>query len=144
MHAQELEITSNEDIDIECKIISFTKEDSHLGVAWYFLPFSSTDAAPELIIRTNYRNILEYGRTFSSHQQKHRFHSEKVSRHLYQLRISSVDFDVGGKYYCGAEEWLWSADSGWTKIGEVTSGRTMVRFQHSGKLRKHFKCAILT
>ncbi|KAJ6633890.1 hypothetical protein lerEdw1_014277 [Lerista edwardsae] len=131
MHAQELEITSNEDIDIECKIISLTKEDSHLGVAWYFLPLSPTDAAPGLIIRTNYSNILEYGEAFSSRQQKHRFRSEKVSRHLYQLRISSVDYDVGGKYYCVAEEWLWSADSGWTKIGEVASGRTMVHFQHS-------------
>lgn len=131
MRAEELEVTSNEDIKIECTIISLTEEYSLLGIAWYFSPLSPMNAPPKLIIGTNYSNILEYGEAFSSHQQKQRFHSEKVSKHLYQLRISSVDYDIGGTYYCVVGEWLWPADSGVVKIGEVTSGRTKLRFQPS-------------
>ncbi|XP_053164887.1 immunoglobulin superfamily member 2 [Hemicordylus capensis] len=131
MDAKSLEISGNEDIEIECKIISLTKENSQLGVMWYFVPLSVVPAAPQLIIRSNYSNILEYGEAFDSLQQKSRFHSEKVSSHLYQLRILSVNEDISGGYYCIVQEWIWSLDSGWYELGKMESGRTMVHFKRS-------------
>ncbi|XP_061485494.1 immunoglobulin superfamily member 2-like isoform X2 [Rhineura floridana] len=128
MDAKFLEISSKEDIEIDCRILSLTNEDSQLGVTWYFVPFSPVDAVPLLIIKTNYSNVLEYGEAFSSPHQKSRFHSEKVSKYLYQLLILSGDYDAHGKYYCIVDEWIWSTDGGWYKLGKMESGKTTVHF----------------
>ncbi|KAH0624927.1 hypothetical protein JD844_032860 [Phrynosoma platyrhinos] len=126
-----LEISGNEDITIDCKIISLTKRNSLLGITWYFLPLSPEDAIPLMILRTNYSNILEYGEAFSSPNQKSRFHSKKVSSLLYQLLILSADHDVQGKYYCEADEWMWSMDGSWYSLGKRESGKSTVSFKLS-------------
>ncbi|KAF7250880.1 Immunoglobulin superfamily member 2 [Varanus komodoensis] len=131
MEEKSLEISGSEDTAIDCKIMSLTKANSQLGVSWYFLPLSSMDASPLLIIRSNYSNILGYGGAFSSPHQKSRFHSKRVSSHLYQLLILSVDYDVQGKYYCAVEEWIMSMDGSWHKLGKVESGKTTVYFKLS-------------
>ncbi|XP_060129634.1 immunoglobulin superfamily member 2 [Zootoca vivipara] len=131
MDVKSLEITSNEDVRIDCRIRSLTNENSWLGVAWYFLPFSPTNAVPLLIIRTNYTNILEYGEAFSSLHQKSRFHNKKVSNHLYQLLILSGGYDARGEYYCAVDEWIWLTDGGWYKLGTMESGKTTVYFKFS-------------
>lgn len=124
----------NDAIEIKCEIISLSKEESQLGVSWYFQPSSPADAVPLLILATNYSNIVEYGEAFSSPQKKSRFHSEKISSHLYKLSILPVDYDVSGTYYCAVEEWIWSVDSGWYNLGKTESGRTPVNFKRSGKI----------
>ncbi|XP_033001771.1 immunoglobulin superfamily member 2-like [Lacerta agilis] len=131
MDVKSLEITSNEDVRIDCRIRSLTNENSWLGVTWYFLPFSATNAVPLLIIRTNYTNILEYGEAFSSLHQKSRFHNMKVSNHLYQLLILSGGYDAHGEYYCVVDEWIWLTDGGWYKLGTMESGKTTVYFKFS-------------
>ncbi|XP_048350013.1 immunoglobulin superfamily member 2 [Sphaerodactylus townsendi] len=123
-----LEISSNNATEIKCEIISLSKE-THLGVSWYFQPLSPTDAVPLLILVTNYSNIVEYGEAFSSPKKKSTFHSEKVSSQLYQLSISSGDYDVSGTYYCVVEEWDWSVNSGWYNLGKMESGRTILNFK---------------
>ncbi|KAL8190705.1 UNVERIFIED_CONTAM: hypothetical protein K2H54_059620 [Gekko kuhli] len=126
-----LEISMNDATEIKCEIISMSKEESQLGVSWYFQPLSPEDAVPLLILATNYSNIVEYGEAFSSPQKKSRFHSEKVSSRLFQLSMPSVDYDVRGTYYCVVEEWIWSVDSGWCNLGKTESGRTTVNFKPS-------------
>nr|XP_056714172.1 immunoglobulin superfamily member 2 [Euleptes europaea] len=128
-----LEISTNDATEIKCEIISWSKVESQLGVSWYFQPLSPVGAVPQLILVTNYSSIVEYGEAFSSPQKKSRFHSEKVSSHLYQLSVSSVDYDVSGTYYCVVEEWKWSEDSGWYNLGKMESGRTTVKFKPSEK-----------
>ncbi|XP_054830252.1 immunoglobulin superfamily member 2-like [Eublepharis macularius] len=126
-----LELSTNDATEIKCEIISLNKEESQLGVSWYFQPLSLVDTVPLLILATNYSNIVEYGEAFSSPQKKFRFHSKKVSSHLYQLYILSVEPDVSGIYYCVVEEWIWSVDSGWHNLGKMESGRTTVSFKPS-------------
>ncbi|XP_062983672.1 immunoglobulin superfamily member 2 [Elgaria multicarinata webbii] len=129
--AKTLEISSNENAAVDCKIMSLTNANSQLEVSWYFLPSLPMDASPRLIIRNNYSNVVEYGEAFSSPHQKSRFHSEKVSNHLYQLLILSADYDVQGKYYCTVDESIWSIDGSWNKLGKMESGNTTVRFKIS-------------
>nr|XP_023959585.1 immunoglobulin superfamily member 2 [Chrysemys picta bellii] len=126
-----LEISGSADTEIECSVTSLTQRDSQLAITWYFLPPSPADAAPLQIVRTNYSNILDYGAEFSSAMQKSKFHSERVSSNLFWLRILSVNHGDRGRYYCLVEEWLWSADRGWYKLGKKESGKTMVEFKVS-------------
>ncbi|XP_067402520.1 immunoglobulin superfamily member 2 [Emydura macquarii macquarii] len=126
-----LEISGSTDTEIKCRITSLTQKDAQLAVTWYFLPPSPADAAPLQIVSTNYSNILEYGAEFSSPMQKSKFHSERVSSDLFQLRILSVNHGDRGRYYCLVEEWLWTADSGWYKLGKKESGKTMLEFKLS-------------
>uniref|UniRef100_A0A8C3SSJ1 CD101 molecule n=1 Tax=Chelydra serpentina TaxID=8475 RepID=A0A8C3SSJ1_CHESE len=127
-----LEISGGANTEIECSVTSLTQRDSQLAITWYFLPPSPADAAPLQIMRTNYSNILDYGAEFSSAMQKSKFHSERVSSNLFWLRILSVNHGDRGKYYCLVEEWLWSADRGWYRIGKKESGKTMLEFKVSG------------
>ncbi|XP_042313079.1 immunoglobulin superfamily member 2 [Sceloporus undulatus] len=131
INSKSLEMSGNEDATVDCKIISMTKRNSLLGITWYFLPLSPEDAIPLMILRTNYSNILEYGEAFSSPRQKSRFHSKKVSSLLYQLLILSADHDVQGKYYCEADEWIWSMEGSWYSLGKMESGKTTVYFKLS-------------
>ncbi|XP_060626555.2 immunoglobulin superfamily member 2 [Anolis sagrei] len=124
-----LDIFSNEDITIDCKIISLTKKNSTLEITWYFLPLYPKNAAPLMILRTNYDHISEYGEAFNFPHQKSRFHSKKVSSHLYQLLILSADNEVQGKYYCEVNEWIWVVDAGWHSLGKMESGHTTVYFK---------------
>ncbi|XP_077198402.1 immunoglobulin superfamily member 2 [Paroedura picta] len=126
-----MEISMNDATEIKCEIISLSKEESPLGVSWYFQPLSPADAVPLLILATNYSNIVEYGKAFGSPQKKSRFHNEKVSSHLYKLSILPVDYDAHGTYYCVVEEWVWSVDSGWYILGKMESGKTIVNFKPS-------------
>ncbi|XP_038242704.1 immunoglobulin superfamily member 2 isoform X2 [Dermochelys coriacea] len=126
-----LEISGGTDTEIECRVTSLTQRDSQLAITWYFLPPSPADAAPLQIVRTNYSNILDYGAEFSSVMQKSKFHSERVSSDLFWLRILSVNHGDRGRYYCLVEEWLWSVDRGWYKLGRKESGKTMLEFKVS-------------
>uniref|UniRef100_A0A8C8RB48 CD101 molecule n=1 Tax=Pelusios castaneus TaxID=367368 RepID=A0A8C8RB48_9SAUR len=128
-----LEISGSANTEIKCRVISLTQRDSRLAVTWYFLPPSPADAAPLQIVGTNYSNILEYGAKFSSPIQKSKFHSDRISSDLFWLRILSVNHGDRGRYYCVVEEWLWTADSGWYKLGKKESGKTMLEFKLSGK-----------
>ncbi|XP_003219159.3 immunoglobulin superfamily member 2 [Anolis carolinensis] len=126
-----LDVFSNEDITIDCKIISLTKKNSTLEITWYFLPLYPKNAAPLMILRTSYNHISEYGEAFNSPRQKSKFHSKKISNHLYQLLILSADNDVPGKYYCEVNEWIWVIDAGWHSLGKMGSGQTTVYFKLS-------------
>lgn len=127
-----LEISGGADTEIECRVTSLTQGDSQLAITWYFLPPSPADAPPLQIVRANYSNILDYGSEFSSAIQKSKFHSERVSSNLFWLRIQSVNHGDRGRYYCLVEEWLWSPDRGWYKLGKKESGKTMLEFKVSG------------
>ncbi|XP_020666406.3 immunoglobulin superfamily member 2 [Pogona vitticeps] len=129
--AKLLEISNKEDATIDCKISALTKGNSQLSVTWYFLPLSAVNSAPLIILKTNYSNILEYGEAFSLPNQKSRFHSAKVSSHLYRLLILSPDYDIQGQYYCVVDEWMWSMDGSWYKLGKTESGKTMLYFKPS-------------
>ncbi|NXG20480.1 IGSF2 protein, partial [Grallaria varia] len=122
-----VEIASGADTAIECRIV-FAQNNSQLAVTWYLLP-PLADGTPLQIIRANYSSILEYGSEFSSPAQKSRFLSQRVSSNLFWLRILSANLGDRGKYYCVVEEWLWLVD-GWYKLGEGTSGRTVLEFKH--------------
>ncbi|XP_043394362.1 immunoglobulin superfamily member 2 isoform X3 [Chelonia mydas] len=126
-----LEISGGADTEIECRVTSLTQGDSQLAITWYFLPPSPADAPPLQIVRANYSNILDYGSEFSSAIQKSKFHSERVSSNLFWLRIQSVNHGDRGRYYCLVEEWLWSPDRGWYKLGKKESGKTMLEFKVS-------------
>ncbi|CAM4456057.1 immunoglobulin superfamily member 2-like [Lepidochelys kempii] len=126
-----LEISGGADTEIECRVTSLTQRDSQLAITWYFLPPSPADAAPLQIVRANYSNILDYGAEFSSAIQKSKFHSERVSSNLFWLHILSVNHGDRGRYYCLVEEWLWSPDRGWYKLGKKESGKTMLEFKVS-------------
>ncbi|NWV34751.1 IGSF2 protein, partial [Grantiella picta] len=122
-----VEVTSS-NAAIECRIV-FAQNNSQFAVTWYFLPLLA-DAKPLQIVRANYSSILEYGSEFSSPAQKSRFLSQRVSSNTFQLQILSENPE--GRYYCVVEEWLWLVD-GWYKLGEGTSGRTMVKFKRPGE-----------
>lgn len=115
---------------IECRVVS-AQNNSQFAVTWYLLP-SLADATPLQIIRTSYSSILEYGPEFSSPAQKSRFLSQRVSRNMFQLQILSAKHQDEGRYYCVVEEWLWLVD-GWYKLGEGTSGRTMLKIKPPGE-----------
>ncbi|KAJ7320421.1 hypothetical protein JRQ81_019932 [Phrynocephalus forsythii] len=136
MDAKSLEISNKEDVAIDCNISRLTKGNSQLSVAWYFQPLFPVDSAPVMILKTNYSNILEYGEGFTSPHHKSRFHSKKVSSHIYQLLILSPGYDVQGKYYCGVDEWMLSMDGSWYKLGKTESAKTMIYIKPSeNKLR---------
>ncbi|NWH93670.1 IGSF2 protein, partial [Aegithalos caudatus] len=118
--------TASSNAAIECRIV-FAQNNSQFAVTWYLLP-PLADARPLQIIRANYNSILEYGPEFSSPAQKSRFLSQRTSRNTFQLQILSANLGDQGRYYCVVEEWLWLVD-GWYKLGEGTSGRTMLKFK---------------
>ncbi|NXR25740.1 IGSF2 protein, partial [Cinclus mexicanus] len=115
---------------IECKIV-FAQNNSQFAVTWYLLPLLA-DATPLQIVRANYSSILEYGSKFSSPARKSQFLSQRVSSNIFQLQILSVALRDQGRYYCVVEEWLWLVD-GWYKLGEGTSGGTMLKFRPPGE-----------
>lgn len=110
------------------------QNNSQFAVTWYLLPTSAADATPVKIVRADYSSTLEYGTEFSSHAQRSRFLSQRVSSNVFWLRILSADPRDQGRYYCVVEEWLWLVDS-WYKLGEGASGRTMLEFKLPGKQR---------
>ncbi|XP_035746644.1 immunoglobulin superfamily member 2 [Egretta garzetta] len=121
------EIAGGADTAIECRIMT-AQNNSQFAVTWYLLPTSAADATPVKIVRADYSSTLEYGTEFSSHAQRSRFLSQRVSSNVFWLRILSADPRDQGRYYCVVEEWLWLVDS-WYKLGEGASGRTMLEFK---------------
>ncbi|XP_063275450.1 immunoglobulin superfamily member 2-like isoform X1 [Prinia subflava] len=119
--------TASGNAAIECRIV-FAQNNSQFAVTWYLLP-PLADAMPLQILRADYSSVLEYGSEFSSPAQKSRFLSQRVSSSIFQLHILSANLADQGGYYCVVEEWLWLVD-GWYKLGEGTSGRTMLKFKH--------------
>ncbi|NXU38038.1 IGSF2 protein, partial [Drymodes brunneopygia] len=115
---------------VECRIVS-AQNNSQFAVTWYLLP-SLAGATPLQIVRASYSSILEYGPEFSSPAQKPRFLSQRVSNNTFQLQILSAKPQDEGRYYCVVEEWLWLVD-GWYKLGEGTSGRTMLKIRLPGE-----------
>ncbi|NXE76221.1 IGSF2 protein, partial [Cochlearius cochlearius] len=123
-----VEIAGGADTAIECRITT-AQNNSQFAVTWYLLPPPPpADATPVKILRADYSSTLEYGTEFSSHAQRSRFLSQRVSSNVFWLRILSADPRDQGRYYCVVEEWLWLVDS-WYKLGERASGRTMLEFK---------------
>ncbi|NXQ24811.1 IGSF2 protein, partial [Alaudala cheleensis] len=122
--------TASGNAAIECRIV-FAQNNSQFAVTWYLLP-PLAGATPLQIVRASYSSVLEYGSEFSSPAQKSRFLSQRVSSSTFQLQIQSAGLGEQGRYYCVVEEWLWLVD-GWYKLGEVTSGRTTLKFKLPGE-----------
>ena len=76
---------------------------------------------------------IKYGDEFQTTRRKQKFHAEKVSQDLFQLHILNVEDSDQGKYRCAVEEWLWSTNSTWNKLGEQTSGLTELKLRPTGK-----------
>ncbi|XP_040520507.1 immunoglobulin superfamily member 3 isoform X2 [Gallus gallus] len=117
-----MEVAGGADASIECRM-ELPLNNSQLAVSWYYLPPPPEDANPLLIVRASHSGLLEYGAEFSSPTQKSRFLSQRVSRHVFQLRILSASSGDQGQYCCAAEEWCW-LEGGWHGLGERWSGRT--------------------
>ncbi|NXJ08974.1 IGSF3 protein, partial [Odontophorus gujanensis] len=120
-----VEVASGADTSIECRM-EIPQNSSQLAVSWYFLPLTSVDATPLRIVRASHSGLLEYGAEFSSPAQKSRFLSQRVSSHMFQLRILSASPGDQGQYRCAVEEWRWLEGS-WHGLGERWSGRTRLQ-----------------
>lgn len=126
--SQVQEISINSNTDIECSILSQSPGNLQLVVTWYFSPIS-TDAPWLRILEVDHNHIVKYGDEFQTTQRKQKFHAEKVSQDLFQLHILNVEDSDQGKYRCAVEEWLWSTNSTWHKLGEQTSGLTELKLR---------------
>lgn len=127
-----MEVAGGADASIECRM-ELPLNNSQLAVSWYYLPPPPEDANPLLIVRASHSGLLEYGAEFSSPTQKSRFLSQRVSRHVFQLRILSASSRDQGQYCCAVEEWCW-LEGGWHGLGERWSGRTRLLLKLPGEL----------
>ncbi|XP_042666226.1 immunoglobulin superfamily member 3-like [Centrocercus urophasianus] len=117
-----VEVAGGADASIECRM-EFPLNNSQLAISWYYIPPPPADATPVQIVRASHTGLLEYGAGFSSPTQKSRFLSQRVSSHVFQLRILSASPGDQGQYCCAVEEWRW-LEGGWYSLGERWSGRT--------------------
>ncbi|OXB59870.1 hypothetical protein ASZ78_009326 [Callipepla squamata] len=122
-----VEVAGGADAIIECRM-EIPQNSSQLAVSWYFLPPPPADATPLRIVQTSHSGLLEYGAEFSSPAQKSRFLSQRVSSHMFQLRILSASPGDQGQYRCAVEEWRWLEGS-WHGLGEQWSGRTRLQLR---------------
>ncbi|XP_021257973.1 immunoglobulin superfamily member 3-like [Numida meleagris] len=122
-----MEVAGGADANIECRM-EFPPNNSQLAVTWYFLPPPPADATPLQIVQVSHSGLLEYGAEFSSPTQKSRFLSQRVSSHMFQLRILSASPGDQGQYCCAVEEWCW-LEGGWHGLGERWSGRTRLQLR---------------
>ncbi|XP_065598004.1 immunoglobulin superfamily member 3-like [Cyrtonyx montezumae] len=122
-----VEVAGGADASIECRM-EIPQNSSQLAVSWYFLPLTPVDATPLRIVRASHSGLLEYGAEFSSPAQKSRFLSQRVSSHMFQLRILSASPGDQGQYRCTVEEWRWLEGS-WHGLGERWSGRTRLQLR---------------
>lgn len=134
--SQVQEIAINSNTDVECSILSQSPGNLQLVVTWYFSPIS-TDAPWLRILEVDQNHIVKYGDEFQTTQRKQKFHAEKVSQDLFQLHILNVEDSDQGKYHCAVEEWLWSTNGTWHKLGEQTSGLTELKLRPTGKPCKY-------
>ncbi|XP_043818893.1 immunoglobulin superfamily member 2 [Dromiciops gliroides] len=125
------ELSINTETEIKCKILSQTKGKTQLSVTWYYYPLSQEASWLE-ILRTDQDDIVKYGDYLHTLKRKQKFHSEKVSKDLFQLHILNADNSDQGTYYCTVEEWLWSINGSWSKLGEKKSGKTELRLKPIG------------
>ncbi|OWK05506.1 CD101, partial [Cervus elaphus hippelaphus] len=125
------EISINSNTDIECSILSQSPGNLQLVVTWYFSPIS-TDAHWLKILEVDQNHVVKYGDEFQTTRRKQKFHAEKVSRGLFQLHILNVEDSDQGRYRCAVDEWLWSANSTWHKLGGQTSGLTELKLRPTG------------
>lgn len=136
--SQVQEISINSNTDIECSILSQSPGNLQLVVTWYFSPIS-TDTLWLKILEVDQNHVVKYGDEFQTTRRKQKFHAEKVSRDLFQLHILNVEDSDQGKYRCAVDEWLWSANSTWHKLGGQTSGLTELKLRPTGK---PYKCVL--
>lgn len=127
-----VEVAGGADASIECRM-EFPLNNSQLAISWYYLPPPPADATPMQIVRASHTGLLEYGAGFSSPTQKSRFLSQRVSSHVFQLRILSASPGDQGQYCCAVEEWRW-LEGGWYGLGERWSGRTRLLLRLPGEL----------
>ncbi|XP_036894786.1 immunoglobulin superfamily member 2 [Sturnira hondurensis] len=126
---QELSINSN--TAIECRILSQTPGNLPLAVIWYFSSISP-NASWLTILEMDQTNVVKYGDEFHSPRRKQKFHTEKVSRDMFQLHILNVEDSDQGTYRCAVQEWLVSADGARYRLGEETSGLTELKLRPTG------------
>ncbi|XP_010719877.1 immunoglobulin superfamily member 3-like [Meleagris gallopavo] len=117
-----MEVAGGADASIECRM-EFPLNSSQLAISWYYLPPPPADATPMQIVQASHTGLLEYGAEFSSPTQKSRFLSQRMSSHVFQLRILSASPGDQGQYCCAVEEWRW-LEGGWYGLGERWSERT--------------------
>ncbi|XP_061042098.1 immunoglobulin superfamily member 2 [Eubalaena glacialis] len=129
--SQVQEISINSNTDIECNILCQSTGNLRLAVIWYFSAMSTN--APWLrILEMDRTHVVKYGDEFQTTRRKQKFHAEKVSQDLFQLHILNVEDSDQGKYHCAVEEWLWSTNGTWHKLGEKTSGLTELKLRPTG------------
>lgn len=134
--SQVQEISINSNTDIECNILCQSTGNLRLAVTWYFSA-TSTNAPWLRILEMDRTHVVKYGDEFQTAWRKQKFHAEKVSQDLFQLHILNVEDRDQGKYRCAVEEWLWSTNGTWHKLGEKTSGLTELKLRPTGKPCKY-------
>ncbi|XP_069491880.1 immunoglobulin superfamily member 2-like isoform X3 [Ambystoma mexicanum] len=126
-----LEISASKDtLEIDCQIRG-VQEDSQLTVTWYILP-PSDNGQPVKLLATGLDGVVEHGPELGAAGAKAKYHSERVSRNTYRLRVLQGDFNDQGSYFCAVEEWMLSGEDGWVSLGRVESAKTRVTFKRSG------------
>ncbi|XP_056675237.1 immunoglobulin superfamily member 2 [Monodelphis domestica] len=129
--SQVQEISINMEAEIKCSIISQTKGKIKVSVTWYFLPLSGGTSWLK-ILKTNQDDIVQYGDDLHTLRRKQKFHSEKISKDLFQLHILNMDNSDQGTYHCTVEEWLWTTGGSWYKLGEKESEKTELKLKSIG------------
>lgn len=130
---QELAINSN--TKIACSILSQTPGNLQLAIIWYYS--SLTDSASwKQILEMDQTNVVKYGDDFQSPEGKRKFHTKRLSQDLFELYILNVAESDQGSYLCCVQEWLLSTNGVWHKLGEETSGLTVVKVKSTGKPRE--------